>query len=312
MSRLEDFLNAKARSSQGAQAKGPQQEPQTPAPQQGPPVELLWPEGAPDALGKRDVDKPTLTACLPPPERANGTAAVICPGEDYWDLNGAHEGADVAEWLNSLGVAGFVLKYRLAPSYHHPAQLQDARRAVRIVRARAEEWTVDPSRVGILGFAAGGHLAATLGTHFSDGNPQAEDPINRVGSRPDFMILVYPVISFASKFTHEPSRDNLLGQDSQKERALESLSNERQVTTGTPPTFLVHAADDKVVLPENSLLFYVAMRRMGVPGEIHVYEKGGHGFGLAPSDPVLSSWLRRCADWLRCRGLLTRPGWMNL
>ncbi|MBM4031695.1 MAG: alpha/beta hydrolase [Planctomycetes bacterium] len=269
-------------------------------------MELLWPQGAPGALGNRDADKPSLTLYLPPAEMANGAAAVICPGGDYWDLSGDHEGRDVALWLNSLGVAGLVLKYRLAPSYHHPSQLQDARRAVRLARKRAHEWGLDFDRVGIIGFAAGGHLAATVGTHFSDGNPEAEDPIDRVGCRPDFMVLAYPAISLASKYTHTPTRDNLLGADSHKQRFLESLSNERQVNTATPPTFLVHTGDDKVVPPENSVLFYIAMRRMGVPGELHIYEKGGHGYGLAPNDIILSSWTQRCADWLRRRGLLER------
>jgi len=304
LSRLEDFLKARA------QRPGAPEAPEVPPapPSAGPGVEFLWPRGAPGAVGSRDVDRPTLTVCLPPPELATGAAVIICPGGDYWDLSGDHEGRDVALWLNSVGVAGFILKYRLAPGYHHPSQLQDGRRAIRLVRSRATEWRLDPDRVGIMGFSGGGHLAATVGTHYSDGNPEADDPPDRLSSRPDFMVLAYPVISFSSKYTHERSRDNLLGGDSTKEKHLESLSNERQVTPGTPPTFLVHAGDDKEVPPENSVLFYVAMRRMGVPGELHVYEKGGHGFGLATTDPWLSSWTLRCADWLSRRGLLDKPG----
>lgn len=295
MSALPPFLGRKPVPPQGTPP---------PAVPQGPRVELLWPEGAPGALGNRDVDKPSLAVYLPPPEMANGAAVVICPGGDYWDVVGDPEGRDVALWLNSIGVAGCVLKYRLAPSYHHPTQLQDGRRAVRVVRKRANEWSLDYDRVGILGFSGGGHLAATVGTHYSDGNPEAEDPVDRVSSRPDFVILAYPVITFSPKYTHAATRDNLLGADSTKEKYLDSLSNEKQVTTGTPPTFMVHTGDDKEVPPENSVLFYVSMRRLGVPGELHIYEKGGHGYGLAPNDIILSSWTQRCADWLRRRGLL--------
>ncbi|HUT34707.1 MAG TPA: alpha/beta hydrolase [Planctomycetota bacterium] len=304
MGRLEDFLKSKMRGPTDPQAP----EASEALPSAGPGVEFLWPQGAPGALGTRDVDRPTLTLCLPPPELATGAGVVICPGGDYWDIAGDYEGRDVALWLNTLGVAGFVLKYRLAPSYHYPSQLQDARRAVRLVRHRAAEWGVNPARVGILGFSGGGHLASTIATHFSDGVPDAEDPVDRLSCRPDFVALVCPVISFASKYTHEPTRDNLLGGDSTKTKHLERLSNERQVTPATPPTFLVHTGDDKEVLPENSVLFYVSMRRMGVPGELHIYEKGGHGFGLATTDPALSSWTLRCADWMRRRGLLEKPG----
>jgi len=302
LGRLEDFLKLRARTPSAPEAaEAPQ-----PLPSAGPGVEFLWPRGAPGAVGTREVDRPTLTVCLPPPELATGAACIICPGGNYWDIAGDAEGRDAALWLNSLGVAGFVLKYRLAPSYHHPCQLQDGRRAIRLVRHRAAEWGVDPFRVGIMGFSGGGHLASTVATHYSDGVPDAEDPVDRLSCRPEFVILAYPAISLAPKYAHEPTRDNLLGADGAKSKHLESLSNERQVTPATPPTFLVHAGDDKVVLPENSLLFFVAMRRMGVPGELHIYEKGGHGFGLATSDPILSSWTQRCADWLRRRGLLEK------
>ena len=282
--------------------------PEAAASQQGPAPEPLFPEGAPGAHGSRPTDVPTLTAYIPPSDQANGASVVICPGGDYWDINDGPEGHDVARWLNSIGVAAFVLHYRLAPSYHYPSPLQDARRAVRVVKAQALERGLDPCRVGILGFSAGGHLASTVGTHYSDGNPEAEDPINRLSSRPDFMILAYPVISFSSKYTHAASKENLLGDQSGNARRLESLSNEKQVTTGTPPTFIVHTGDNKEVLPENSVLFYVSYRRCGVPIEMHIYEKGGHAFGLAADDPILSSWTRRCADWMRRRGLLTKAG----
>jgi len=272
---------------------------------QSPEEELLWPEGAPGALGERDIDKPTLTVYLPRPQESSGTGVVVCPGGDYWELNLEREGHEVARWLTTVGIAAFVLRYRLAPSYHHPSQLQDARRAVRMVRARCEDWRVAPEKVGIMGFSAGGHLAATVATHFSDGNPQADDPINRVSSRPDFMVLAYPVVSFNSRYTHIPSRENLLGEQTPSERKLDSLSNEKQVTTGTPPAFIVHAGDDKVVPPENSVLLYIAFRRVGVPAEMHLYERGGHGFGLARGHPIVGQWSERCLVWMRSRGLLT-------
>jgi len=273
-----------------------------------PRVELLWPGGAPGAVGGKEADKPSLTIFLPPPEKANGAAVVICPGGAYGFLAVGHEGRDVAKWLNSLGVAGLMLKYRHAPRYRHPAPLQDARRAIRIARARAKEWRVDPRRIGILGFSAGGHLASTAATHFDDGMPEAKDPIERVSCRPDFLILVYPVISFTTKYTHRGSMRNLLGKNPDP-KLVESLSNEKQVTARTPPTFLIHAGGDRGVPPENSVLFYLALRKAGVPAELHIYEKGGHGFGLAPRDPVLSTWPTRCAEWMRARGLLRKRAW---
>jgi len=267
-------------------------------------TELLWPDGAPGALGDRDIDKPTLAIYLPAPESATGTGVVVCPGGDYWHLNLEREGHAVARWLAGVGVAAFVLRYRLAPSYHHPSQLQDGRRAIRMVRARCQEWGLAPDRVGIMGFSAGGHLAASVATHFSDGNPKAEDPVNRVSSRPDFMVLAYPVVSFNSPYTHAPSRENLLGDQNPSERKLDSLSNEKQVTTATPPAFIVHAGDDKTVPPENSVLLYIAFRRVGVPAELHLYERGGHGFALAEGNPSVGDWTERCLAWMRGRGLL--------
>ncbi len=267
---------------------------------------LLWPAGAPGAVGAEDADRPTLTAYLPPPEKALDTGVVVCPGGGYATLAMDHEGRQVAQWLNALGVAAFVLKYRHAPRYRHPAPLQDAQRALRLVRSRAAEFGVVPDRIGIWGFSAGGHLASTAATHFDEGNPAADDPIERVGSRPDFLILAYPVISFTTEYVHKGSRRNLLG-DNPDPALLESLSNEKQVNARTPPTFLFHTTEDKGVPPENSILFYLALRKAGVPAEMHIYERGRHGVGLAPSDPVLSSWPGRLADWLRLRGLLTRP-----
>jgi len=278
------------------------EEPPEPA---GPSAELVWPDGAPGALGDKEADKPTLDVYSLTREEVNGAAVLVCPGGGYTHLALDHEGDAVAKWLNSLGVTAFVLKYRIAPRYCQPAPLQDARRAMRLVRHRAAEWLVDPRRVGILGFSAGGHLASITGARWNEGNRGAEDPIDRVSSRPDFMILVYPVITMAGKYTNAGCRDSLLGGDA-KERLLELLSSERQANTGTPPTFLVHAHDDKSVPAENSVMFYLALRKAGVAAEMHIYEKGGHGFGLAPDDPVLSSWPRRCADWMRRRGLLDK------
>jgi len=266
---------------------------------------LLWPGGAPGAVGNEDADRPTLTVYLPPADRAVPTGVVVCPGGGYAKLAMDHEGRQVAEWLNSLGVAAFVLKYRLAPRYRHPAPLEDAKRALRLVRSRAGEFRIAPDRIGVWGFSAGGHLASTLATHFDAGNPAAADPIERVSCRPDFAILAYPVISFASEYAHKGSRRNLLG-DNPDPALVENLSNEKQVTAQTPPTFLFHTNEDQGVPAENSVLFYLALRRAGVPAELHIYERGRHGVGLAPDDPVLSSWPQRLADWLRVRGLLGR------
>jgi len=268
-----------------------------------PKPELLWPGGAPGALGTADSDKPSLTPYLVPEGRGTGAAIVVCPGGGYQALALDHEGAQVARWLNSIGVAAFVLQYRLGPRYHHPIELGDAQRAIRTVRARAARYRVLPDRVGIMGFSAGGHLASTAATHFDTGNPDASDVIDRVSSRPDFAVLAYPVISFTTPFTHRGSRDNLLGPNPDP-KLVESLSNELQVTPQTPPTFLFHTTTDSVVPVENSVLFYLALRKAGVPAEMHIYERGPHGVGLAATDEALSSWPARLADWLRVRGLL--------
>jgi acetyl esterase/lipase len=271
-------------------------------------TELLWPEGAPGAKGTEDGDKPTLTIYLPPKEKATGTAVVICPGGGYGHLAMDHEGHQIARWLNSLGVAGFILKYRHRNSgagYGHPAPLLDAQRAVSTVRSRAKEWNVSPDRIGILGFSAGGHLASTAGTHFHTGKPDAKDPIDRVSCRPDFMVLVYPVISMIEWYAHSGSRRNLLG-NKPDEKLVENLSNERQVTPETPPTFLVHTYEDRGVPAENSIYFYLALRKAKVPAEMHLYQKGPHGFGLGQNYGAVSTWPQRCADWMRGLGLLDK------
>jgi len=273
-------------------------------------VALLWPDGAPGAKGSDDGDKPSLTLYLPTKENANGAAVVICPGGGYGHLAMDHEGHQIAEWLNSLGVAGFILQYRHSRSgagYGHPAPLQDAQRAIRMVRSRAEQWNVDPRRIGIIGFSAGGHLASSAGTHFQTRYSEARDAIDEFSCRPDFMILGYPVISFTEWYTHSGSRRNLLGKDPERE-LVENLSNEKRVTPQTPPTFLVLANDDKPVPPENSIYFYLALRKAKVPAEMHIYEKGGHGFGPGAEKGAVSSWMTRCADWMRGRGLLDSGG----
>ena len=271
-------------------------------------VVLLWPDGAPGAKGTDEGDKPTLTIYLPDKEKATGAAVVIFPGGGYGHLAMDHEGHQIAEWLNSFGVAGFIVKYRHRNSgagYGHPAPLQDAQRAIRMVRSRAGEWGVDPGRIGIIGFSAGGHLASSAGTHFQTRYSEPADEIDRSSCRPDFMILMYPVISFTEWYTHKGSRRNLLGENP-GEDLMESFSNEKQVTPETPPTFLVHADDDEVVPPENSIAFYLALRKAKVPAEMHIYEKGGHGFGPGAGKGACSSWMARCTDWMKGRGLLDK------
>jgi len=258
----------------------------------------LWPNGAPGALGSAPDDIPTLTPFIPK-DKVNGSAVIVCPGGGYQHL-ADHEGRPVAEWLNSIGITAFVLKYRIGPKYHHPAPLQDAARAVRLVRARASEWKIDPKRIAVLGFSAGGHVASSIGTHFDSGQPGAADVIDRVSSRPDLLVLIYPVITMG-EFTHEGSRKQLLG-DNPTADMVKLMSNEEQVTKETPPTFLVHTANDAAVPVENSLRFAEALRKMGVPFELHVYERGKHGFGLAPDDPILSTWPSRAAAWLHLQG----------
>lgn len=263
---------------------------------------LLWPEGAPGALGQRPEDRPTLTPYLPKPARATGAAIVVCPGGGYGGL-APHEGHDYALWLNQQGIAAFVLKYRLGShGYRHPAMLQDAARAVRLVRHRAAEWRVDPHRLGIMGSSAGGHLASTLLTHFEEGDPEAADPIERVSSRPDLGILCYAVITMG-EHTHAGSRRNLLGPNPSPERIRE-LSNELHVTSHTPPCFLWHTWEDPVVDVENTLQFAQALRRAGVPFALHIYTKGGHGIGLGDKPPFTHPhpWVGELRRWLALQG----------
>lgn len=278
------------------------------------PVVELWPGGAPGAKGTDpDKDVPSITVWLPRPELATGSAVVVCPGGGYGMLAVEHEGKQVAEWLNGLGIAAFVLKYRLGPRYHHPAMLDDAGRAIRTVRANADKWNVDSKRVAIMGFSAGGHLASTAGTHYSAGKADAEDPVERLSSRPDRIILVYPVIALATPFGHSGSLKNLLGENPSQE-LIESLSNERQVTKDTPPTFLAHTNADSGVPAENSFLFAMALRKVRVPVELHLFERGQHGLGLGkgepkyrvPPEPSFEVWPKLCETWLKNQGFLDK------
>jgi acetyl esterase/lipase len=265
---------------------------------------LLWPNGAPGAQGNGEADKPSITIFLPPAAQANGSAVVVCPGGGYQMLALDHEGRQIAEWLNARGVAAFVLKYRLGPRYHHPVEMGDVQRAIRTVRAGAREFRIKPDRIGVWGFSAGGHLASTAATHFDSGHAESADPVDRESCRPDFAILSYPVISMG-EFTHKGSRLNLLGEDPEPQ-LIEELSNEKQVRPETPPTFLFHTTDDAGVPVENSVMFYLALRRYGIPAEMHLYAHGPHGVGLAQKDPVLSTWPARLEDWLKGRGLLAK------
>lgn len=264
----------------------------------------LWPQEAPGSKGNEPGDRPTILLYLPSAEKPT-PAVIVCPGGGYTVLAMDHEGRQVAEWLNNLGIAAFVLKYRLAPRYHYPAPLLDAQRALRYVRASAKLYNLNPRQVGIMGFSAGGHLAALAATHFDEGNPSATDAIDQESSRPDFLVLGYPVISCTAPFMHAWSCKQLLGEHPDPKLA-ELVSNEKQVTPKTPPTFLFHTNDDDGVSPENSVAFYLALHKAGVPAELHIYEHGPHGVGLAPQDPVLSSWPKRLEDWFRVRGLLPK------
>ncbi len=259
----------------------------------------LWTGTPPGALGNQEKDTPTLTVYLPEGTDTLAAAVVICPGGGYRMLAMDKEGHEIAKYLNTLGVAGVVLKYRLpADGYRHPVPLWDALRAIRTVRANAGKWRVDPNRVGIMGFSAGGHLASTAGTHFKTERDGSLDAVDRLAARPDYMILIYPVIS-TTRYVHTGSRDNLLG-PCPDSALVASVSNERRVTSETPPAFLVHSDDDKAVPPENSVLFYLAMQAAGVPAELHVFPTGGHGFGIAKNTSTASqTWHLRLAEWMR-------------
>jgi acetyl esterase/lipase len=262
----------------------------------------LWPDGAPGALGSEEKDLPTLTAYLPAKDQSNGASFLVLPGGGYGAL-ATHEGEGYAKWLASQGVAAYVLKYRLGSSgYRHPVMLQDAARALRTVRAWARRDGRDPARIGIIGSSAGGHLASTLLVYHDGGQPDAADPIERESSRPDLGVLCYPVIS-SGEHAHRGSFNNLLGENPPDD-LLQKLSTELHVTKDTPPTFLWHTSGDKAVPAQNSLLFASALAQAGVPFELHVYEKGGHGLGLPASGKSAPPWDAELLRWLKSREFL--------
>jgi len=265
----------------------------------------LWEHGAPGALGSGDQDTPTVTVYPALDGTRTGTAILIAPGGSYRMLALNHEGRQFANFFNGMNVTAFVLKYRLGPRYHHPIELGDVQRAIRWVRAHSDEYGFRPDRVGLMGFSAGGQSFSNTGTHFDDGKLDAPDPIDRLSCRPDFLILAYPVITMLPPHAHEGSVANLLGENPSPE-LRKQLSNERNVTARTPPTFLLSTSEDTVVAPENTVEFYLALRMAGVPAEMHVFEKGPHGVGLDLENPGLGIWPLLLTNWLRQGGLLSK------
>ena len=277
---------------------------QAPAPiLQEPQTIRLWEGKAPGALGDAPEDVPTLTIYMPPNTAGPMTAVIVAPGGGYRALSMNKEGRIPANQLNALGIAAFVLKYRLGPRYHHPIELGDVQRAIRMIRSRAAEWHIAPDRIGVMGFSAGGHLASTASTMFDRGNAAAEDAIDRAGSRPDFAILGYPVITLTEAWTHQGSRTNLLGEKADADLAR-SLSTDTRVTKETPPTFLFHTNADTAVPAENSIHYFLALRKAGVPAEMHIFKDGPHGVGMPMNDTALSEWPKVLANWLRASGFL--------
>jgi acetyl esterase/lipase len=258
---------------------------------------LLWPHGAPGALGDAEEDKPSLTVYLPAANPAK-TAVLIAPGGGYYHLSTVQ---DVALWLNARGVAAFVLKYRLGMKYHNPVELQDAQRAIRLVRAHAAEYGVASDHIGMWGFSAGGHLAATAGTKFDAGSASAADAIERESCRPDFLVLAYPVITMEAPYVHAASKRYLLG-EAPTQAELDAMSAELHVTAQTPPTFLYVTTDDQSVPVMNSVMFYSALVKAGVPAEMHIFQHGAHGSGLGVGNPQLSVWPDLLIKWMRERG----------
>ncbi len=273
----------------------------------------VWPNGAPDSNGMtqpeetfegrrvRNVSEADMYVYLPKKEINTGAAIVICPGGGYMIEAMDHEGYDLAEWLAEQGVSGIVLKYRL-PYGHHEIPLEDVQRALRIVRQKAAEWGINPAKVGIAGSSAGGHLASTAGTHFDFGKPDSADPIEKFSCRPDFMLLLYPVITFNEEFGHMGSRNNLIGPGNKWE-LVQRYSNELQVTAQTPPTFLILADDDTTVPPRNSIEFYLSLKKYKIPAEMHIFRNGGHGFGMNKKNLPVDQWPNLFAQWMKAQGI---------
>ncbi len=281
----------------------------------------LWPDGVPGSIeddtyieepvkGKDNITRvyrvkdPEIIVYPAPADKATGAAVIICPGGGYHILAIDHEGYNVAEWLNSLGITAFVLKYRLPSDKimtdKSIGPLQDAQRAMRIVRKDAKKWNVDKDKIGIMGFSAGGHLASTLSTHYDQDVYPAE---TNISAKPDFSILIYPVISMDPEITHMGSRTNLLGKNPTKDDVV-LFSNEKVITKDTPMAYLALAADDKAVPIQNSINYFLALKRYDIPAELHIYEKGGHGFGLKKKNGTVAFWTLDCEHWLRMHKLI--------
>jgi len=298
--------------STAAGARPDQQATQVTVSRPGQPVPI-WPEGVPGAIAGggpetvvdgriSNVHEPSLTPYLVPAGVRPATAVIVCPGGGYNLLAADHEGRAVAEWLNSIGVSAFVLKYRLK-EYGHPAPLRDVLRAVRLLRSDAPRWGIASDRIGVLGFSAGGHLAASAGTLFDEADGRTGATLDAVSARPDFLVLIYPVIRLTGPYAHTGSGRSLLGAQATPE-TLERYSLDSRVTKDTPPAFLVHGGTDTAVPPENSVLFSLALRREGVPAELHLYQAGPHGIGLRPGYGPMSDWPKRCAEWMAAKGLI--------
>lgn len=281
----------------------------------------LWPDGIPgsktdasyiEKITTTDgritrcekVVTPDLTVFLPAPEKANGAAVLICPGGGYGVLAFDHEGNAIAKWLNDNGIAGIILKYRLPSDQimidKSIGPLQDAQEAMRVIRRNAPEWKIDPKKVGVIGFSAGGHLASTISTHYAEKVYAVKDDIS---ARPDFSLLIYPVVSMDTLTTHRGSRNNLIGLKPGEDQ-VKRFSNELQITPDTPPAFLVHSADDKAVPVMNSIGYFRGLQKNNIPAELHIFQKGGHGYGLSPNGGTESSWPDLCIRWLKVIGLI--------
>ena len=279
----------------------------------------VWPAGIPGSLKNETytekatvtndvislyakVTDPSITVFLPPAEKATGTAVLICPGGGYGVLAFDHEGFAIARWLNENGIAGIILKYRLPSDLimkdKSVGPLQDAQEAIRIIRRNAAEWKIDPKRVGVIGFSAGGHLASTLSTHYAEKVYEVKDTLS---ARPDFSLLIYPVITFDASFTHMGSRNNLIG-NTPSEDAIRHFSNELQINDKTPPAFLVHSGDDKAVPVKNSIVYFEGLVKNNIKAEMHIFEKGGHGYGLSVGKGTQSSWPELCIKWMNANG----------
>lgn len=252
-----------------------------------------------------DKEPPFIEYFKANPDSVNGSAILVCPGGGYGHLADQHEGVDIAKFYNQYGFDAFVLHYRLnngaQQGHRYPAQHNDATTALRLIKSRAKEWKLDPERIGIIGFSAGGHLASTVGTIIKPADKKSKIALEQWSSRPSFMLLIYPVISLSSKYAHRGSAENLLGKNPEFS-LLDSLSTQNRVTAQTPPTFLVHSTDDNAVPPENSVMFFEALRKENIPSTLHIYDHGGHGYGMAPKDPVLNTWPLLTVKWLERQG----------